>query len=170
MQLDDDGFLRPVWQGEPGTDQVGSRAFKRVCPGIAVNAPEHPGMKHHDTMGDYVSAWSAFAADSELRFEGSSGGVLTALSQWLIDTGRVTHVVGSGASEQSPSRTVALQLRTRDEVLRAAGSRYAPVAAVAMHDPGNSCAAFVGKPCEAYAARRLHEARIRRVSCRSKVL
>lgn len=108
-----------------------------------------------------MSAWTAWASDSEVRFAGSSGGVLTALSAFLLDTTPAAAVTGAVASAQSPTRTVALQLRTRAEVLASAGCRYAPVGSVERFDASGS-EPFVGKPCEVYAARRLTDARVHR--------
>lgn len=156
MRLDNDGYLRPVWVGGEAVvaDNTVAR-FRASCPGVAVKPPQLPSVRRHVTFGPYVSAWSGWAIDEHTRHSGSSAGVLTALSNWLIESGRATKVVGAAASRRSPSRTVPVTIRSRSDALDAAGSRYAPVGVAAAFsvDPQEPAAAFVGKPCEAYAVR-----------------
>ena len=153
MQTDGAGYRRPVV--EEVTGSAAARAdFRAICPGVQVRAPRAAGIAQHPTMGPFVSAWTAWAADPTIRFAGSSGGVLTALSAWLLETTQASSVVGATMDRSSPTRTVALELRTKAEVLDAAGSRYAPVSNAA-HGELDGSSAFVGKPCEAYAMRRL---------------
>lgn len=156
MELDRNGYSRPSWTEPKEPEPAGAAArFRAVCPGVAVTAPRPPGTTVHPTMGPYVSVWAAWATDPDVRFRGSSAGVLTALTLWLLETGRANAVTGSSMSEQAPVRTVALQLRSKEEVLGAAGSRYAPVSNAQIFDAGDRSTAFVGKPCEVSAARQM---------------
>ena len=158
MKLDAQGFLRPVCDpavlsngestGEMGTVADQKRAFRRACPGISVHANSDRHANVHPTMGPYHSSWLAWAVDPEIRYHGSSAGVLSALSDWLIRSGRTDSVVGAGPSTSEPTRTVPLTLRTRAEVIAAAGSRYAPVGNAEIFDAGQLRQSFVGKPCE----------------------
>lgn len=156
MGLHPDGFLRPerkgptLARGEWSSEQ--DDRFRSICPGCRVDAPTE-GVRDHPVFGRYMDAWQAHAVDPEVRFAGSSGGVLTALSSWLVETGRVESVAGvSGAG----TRTVPLQLTTRAEALSASGSRYAPASALSgMSHPLGSSKAMVGKPCEASALRQI---------------
>lgn len=158
METDAAGFRRPAIAGIAG-NAAQAKQFRTVCPGVRVTAPPRSGRQVHPTMGPFVSAWTAWAGDPELRFAGSSGGVLSALSAWLLDTGQASAVVGATMDRSSPSRTVPIELKTRAEVLAAAGSRYAPVsnAEVPLTDPR---IAFVGKPCEVDAVLRLVDQRL----------
>jgi coenzyme F420 hydrogenase subunit beta len=154
MGLSEDGYARPAWNGPDVVDKALSRRFRRICPGVAVLAEPRAGRRSHPTMGEYVSVWRSWATDPEIREAGSSGGVITALSSWILEQGVVSEVVGAGAGVTRPERTVTVQIRSRSDALAAAGSRYAPVSNAAEITTGES-AAFVGKPCEVYAARRL---------------
>ncbi|WP_240951893.1 Coenzyme F420 hydrogenase/dehydrogenase, beta subunit C-terminal domain [Rhodococcus sp. BL-253-APC-6A1W] len=106
-----------------------------------------------------MHAWEAWASDEQFRFRGSSGGALSALTGWLLETGQIYSVTGASGKTENPRRTVAVDLTTRDEVLRAAGSRYAPVANVAQYRPVDQPVGFIGKPCEAAALRALSRIR-----------
>lgn len=159
--IDSSGFVRPHVVGEPENSETDAREaaeFDRACPGRRVPAPERSGRQRHPVLGDYVSVWEGWAVDPDTRFAGSSGGVLTALSGWLIDAGHVTSAVAAAGSSTQPTRTVPVRLTTKTEALAASGSRYAPVgvAAIAQFD---GATAVVAKPCEVSAIRQLALAR-----------
>jgi coenzyme F420 hydrogenase subunit beta len=159
MGLADDGFLRPAVAptADASADRHEARLFRRSCPGSRLGAPTDPRPHDSPTFGRYVAAWEGWAADPEIRFAGSSAGVLTALSTWLVSSGRAPAVIGAASDADRPSRTVPVTITTRAEALASAGSRYAPVGTASRYDPAGA-AALVGKPCEASAARQLNEA------------
>ena len=162
MELDAAGDARPVFvqitaRPLPLVDSPPDAlaVFARSCPGRRVEAQRPAGAERHRLLGPVVEAWEAWATDPIARHAGSSGGVLTALSAWLVQTGEATQVVGAQADPDRPERTVPVAVTDRGGALAAAGSRYAPVS-VAAHaaalDPGG---AVVGKPCEVSALRAL---------------
>ena len=157
MHLGADGFLVPVADDTAGTPPASAaNAFKRVCPGRTVRATRAaPGVSFDPLFGPYISVWRAWAGNPDVRRRGSSGGVLTALTAWLVQSERVDRVVAAGADPGRPDRTVPVEIRSRDEALAAAGSRYAPVGVASLAASLGGGSAFVGKPCEADAVSRL---------------
>lgn len=155
MGLDEAGFLRPAPSGRGQVPADAVETFRAVCPGVRVDAPDGAAARDDPTFGPFVSSWTAWATDSETRWRGSSGGVLTALSTWLLSTGAVSTVAGVAGSADEPVRTVPVTIVSREDALAAAGSRYAPVGAVGALDMADPPGAFIGKPCEVDAARRL---------------
>lgn len=159
----EDGFLRPHVTGSaqsPSAARARARdreLFEGICPGVSLRAParRQSGSLRHPVFGRYEQAWQGSAVDPAIRRAGSSGGVLTALSQWLIDTGQVHRVLGAAMDPVHPTRTVPLFLTTRELALASTGSRYAPVSVAACPVNG-SVEAVVGKPCEVAALRTLH--------------
>ncbi|MDZ7910279.1 MAG: Coenzyme F420 hydrogenase/dehydrogenase, beta subunit C-terminal domain [Rhodococcus sp. (in: high G+C Gram-positive bacteria)] len=131
-----------------------------MCPGIRVTAPPaHPNQNADRTFGSYSSAWVGWATDPEIRLAGSSGGVITAFTNWLVETKRASAVVASQEDPSNSRNTVPLKILTRDDAIRAAGSRYAPVANLPMVAPSDfGSHAVVGKPCEATALAQLSNA------------
>ncbi|GAB3603831.1 hypothetical protein GCM10027411_19390 [Microbacterium aureliae] len=91
-----------------------------------------------------------------MREAGSSGGAISALAAWMVDNNET--VAGVAADRGRPSRTVPVQIRSRDEVLAAAGSRYAPVATLTGDGVATS-SAIISKPCEAAAWRSVQSSR-----------
>ena len=104
-------------------------------------------------MGSSFGVWEAWANDETVRWRGSSGGALTALHGWLLDSGRSSRIA-SAAVGPEPRRTVPVTITTKAEALAAAGSRYAPVGILAEPDLG-SAGAITAKPCEIAAIRAL---------------
>lgn len=155
MQLDDRGYQRPRVVGESRPIDRAEEIFARSCPGVVVTAPPMPtGARRHPELGTYLEAWQAWAADPEVRRAGSSGGVLTALHGWLVASGRAARVTGAAGDTSDVRRTVPVTITTREAALAAAGSRYAPVSALANPDVSAPGGAVTGKPCEIAALRR----------------
>jgi coenzyme F420 hydrogenase subunit beta len=102
--------------------------------------------------------WTGHATDPELRFRGASGGGLSALLAWLLQSGRVDAVLQTTAEPDNPIGKHAVVSRSRANIKGAAGSRYAPsapLAALAEVLAGTERYAFVGKPCDVAALRAL---------------
>lgn len=158
MQLDAQGYLRPVYSGPPTAGARAAETFERACPGVRVTAPRAPReARQHPLFGPYLGMWRAWAAEPETRREGSSGGVLTALNAWLIETGRVTQGVAARAETDDPRRTVPVTLHTSRDALASTGSRYAPVGVASEPAALRPDVAVTGKPCEIAGLRAVHE-------------
>jgi coenzyme F420 hydrogenase subunit beta len=172
MRLDEEGNLRPVpvdsqqvdsapvdSQPAPvdaapvGPDVV--RRFEEACPGVTVRAVRPPATRRHPTMGPYLRVWMAWATDTDVRFRGSSGGALTAIAAWMLETGQAARMVGARADTEEPRRTVSVSILSREEALAAAGSRYAPTASASRPEALLPGTVMVGKPCEVSAIRAL---------------
>ncbi len=154
------GFLRPLVAESTGPESEADRSavdqFAVVCPGVGLRAAASEDGYVDPVFGRVVSAWQGWAEDADVRFRGSSGGVLTALSAWMLDLGLASSGVCAVADPQRPSRTVAVTIRSSAEARVASGSRYAPVGNAAAYGEDG---VFVGKPCEVSAARSLDAVR-----------
>ena len=154
MGLDDRGYLRPSFVGASLPVDGAVETFDRSCPGMRITAPAAPAGAAHDALlGPNVGLWQAWATDDEIRKAGSSGGALTALHTWLLESGRAARITGAAADTSAPRRTVPVTITTRAQALAAAGSRYAPVGALENPDAFRSDSAVAGKPCEIAALR-----------------
>jgi coenzyme F420 hydrogenase subunit beta len=129
MQPATDGSLRPFpLDGFTGEEET---LCAQVCPGIHVrprNTPSANDIKTDDTWGRYQTMQYAWAANENTRFIGSTGGVLTALGQYLINSGQVNFIYHVKANSDQPLQSHACISETAEQVLAGAGSRYAPVA------------------------------------------
>lgn len=156
MASDDAGFWRPLVEpAEEGTRATRhqARSFRAACPGVGVTAPRVRGpVPIHPVFGAYRSVWEAWAADPAVREAGSSGGVLTALAQFIAGTTGGS-VLGVTERDGSPPGLDATWLATPEELLATAGSRYAPVGVAERAWERADRSAVVGKPCEVAAIR-----------------
>lgn len=105
----------------------------------------------HNEWGEILEIWEGHAADESIRFKGSSGGVLTALSAYCLEKLGMEGVLHIGQDPTDPIRNRTLLSRTRDELVATTGSRYSPASVCDrldwVEDAGGPCA-IIGKPAE----------------------
>jgi coenzyme F420 hydrogenase subunit beta len=125
------------------------------CQGIATDALD-PAVTIDPLWGPTVSMATGHATDPDVRFHASSGGALSALGRFLLDSGEVAFILHVAASPDAPLRSGAALSFTTTEVMEASGSRYGPAAPLtdfkAVLDRGQPFA-FIGKPCDISAIR-----------------
>lgn len=153
IRMTQSGYLRPLVNERLSSDTETSIAG--TCPGIQVAHDE--GCENYDvSWGPLRSVQVGYAADPEVRRMGSSGGVISALCINLLESGEVDFVAQIAVSTIDPIANELQISRTRDDVIRAAGSRYAPSAPLKtlreLLATGERFA-FVGKPCDVAALR-----------------
>ena len=162
-----EGDLRPVATG--ALDHATVDRIYEVCPGICVEGMPQRLMDDETKMDNVWGPWRrivrAWASDPEIRFEGSTGGVLTALADYLLASGRVAFVLHAKASASEPTFGERHLSFTRADVLLGAGSRYGPTATLIDAQDvldRDEPFAFIGKPCDVAALRNLarHDARV----------
>lgn len=145
-----------------------------VCPGVGIDYPclyeAHYG-RHPDNWltGIVQKVRTGHAADPTIRLAGASGGVITRVLQYLLETGRIDGAVVAKQGIPSPMEASAVIATTPREVLDCAGSVYIQVPmipALARFEPGKRYA-FVGTPEQTAVLRELQrrgDARARQVA------
>ncbi len=106
---------------------------------------------YHTIWGPLVKVRTGFAKNVEVRRQGSSGGVISALAIYLLESGKVDFVAQTAVSQSDPLVNVLQKSRTREDVIHAAGSRYAPSSPLEnIRDllQSGETFAFIGKPCD----------------------
>jgi coenzyme F420 hydrogenase subunit beta len=161
MALSPAGFLRPQ-QAAPLTPAEDA-AIAAVCPGLGqtVAAEGRSGDRTEalcddPLWGPFLSMHSGHATDPDIRFAGASGGALSMLLVHLLETGAVDAVIQTAADPDRAIGNVTVVSTSREDVLAAAGSRYAPaspLAGLGAHLAPGRRLAFVGKPCDVAALR-----------------
>jgi len=132
----------------------------QVCPGTGIEAPPVAAdaiPELRQAWGNVLEIWEGSASDPDVRFQGSSGGVATALSLYCLEKRGMQGVLHIGPSETNPLTNVAVVSGGRQELLARTGSRYAPAAPCSGLDLLNHDGpryAFVGKPCDVVALRK----------------
>jgi coenzyme F420 hydrogenase subunit beta len=155
-----EGRERPIARQEL-SEPVLAR-INAVCPGTRIGGPD-PADQGDDADSDTVWGWAArlsigYASDPLVRFRGSTGGVLTALGQFLLASGRVKFILHVAASRTAPMRSERRLSFDSAAVLEGAGSRYGPAAPLVdfceILERGEPFA-LIAKPCDVTAVRSL---------------
>jgi coenzyme F420 hydrogenase subunit beta len=159
VHVEAEGF-RPVFDTAASAANPDGLA---VCPGARVNGNLEIGHLPKRTEADHefgpvLEIWEGWATDPHVRFKGSSGGVLSALSLYSVEQGGFAGIVHAGMDAETPWMNRNYVSRNRAEILARAGSRYAPsapCAALGTLEAGPAPYVFVGKPCDAAAVSEL---------------
>lgn len=150
MEIDNQGYFRPK-------SFIDDELSVRVCPGRRIAHNNNDGT-YNLLWGPIVSCDVGYANSQEVRHLGSSGGVLTALMCYLIDTNKVDAVIQIGVSDDNPIRNRTNIFSSREDIISCAGSRYSPSSPLtvirSLLDNGKRYA-IIGKPCDIAAMRTL---------------
>jgi coenzyme F420 hydrogenase subunit beta len=138
----------------------------RMCPGVMLKH-ERRGWSSgtikelRDGWGPVLEVWEGFASDEAIRHSGSSGGVASALAVACLDVLHMHGVLHIRARHDAPILNETVLSTTREQILEATGSRYAPASPCdglgRLENAPGPCV-FIGKPCDVAAtakARRL---------------
>lgn len=158
VQKSDTGMLVPIVVGKLSHKLVD--IIYDICPGTHIDGlpVELTDDKTQNDLiwGPYRKMQLAWASDNETRFKAATGGVLTALGQYLLASKQVDfilHVRASGAEPSFGEPCVSIHI---DEVINGAGSRYGPTPALVnlndILDRGRPFC-YVGLPCDVSALR-----------------
>jgi coenzyme F420 hydrogenase subunit beta len=148
-----EGRERPV--AVSPLDSATLERINAVCPGTRIAGPDPAsipaGARTDRVWGPALRMVIGHAGDPAVRHRGATGGVLTALGQFLLASGRVKFVLHVGVAPGKPMRSVAKLSFTAAEVMEGAGSRYGPAAPLvdfpailARDEPF----ALIAKPCD----------------------
>lgn len=139
-----------------------------VCPAIQSDYESSEGQCSGATetglvkdWGPIVAMWEGYALDPEIRFKGSSGGALTAISAYCIERLGMHGVLHISQDPEHPIRNRTVLSRTVRELIAATGSRYSPASVcggLGLVEAAPAPCVVIGKPAEIAAiknARRL---------------
>lgn len=155
MALSERGFNRPL-RPEALRDTPQPQ-LEAICSGHAIE--QDTGRRpYDDTWGPMLELWTGNSTDPEVRYRGSSGGVISQIAIHLLESKAVNFVVHTRADPGEPIGNVTNPSYNRADILSGAGSRYAPSSPLAelnaYLETGQQFA-FIGKPCDVAALRRM---------------
>jgi coenzyme F420 hydrogenase subunit beta len=162
MQLVENGAERPI--ANKGLSQQTMNEITSVCPGTKIEGLPAKLISDDSKLDSVWGVWQdlylCHAARPSVRHLSSTGGVLTGIALYLIESATVDFVLHAKASIENPAFGEACISRTREDVLNAAGSRYGPTAtlkdivSVLDHaEQNHHTFAFIGTPCDVSALR-----------------
>jgi coenzyme F420 hydrogenase subunit beta len=112
--------------------------------------------------GPIAAIWEGYATDPQIRFCGSSGGVLTAIGAYCIEVLGMHGVLHIAQDPDDPLRNRTRLSRTREELYVSSGSRYSPASvcnSLGFVEKAPAPCAVIGRPAEISAvsnARRIN--------------
>lgn len=134
----------------------------QVCPGHGVDfdglSKELFGDIPSDiALGRYLASYVGHATDGNIRYDSTSGGLVTALLIFALEHELIDGALVTRMRSDNPLMPEPFIARTRKEILSAAGSKYCPVtigAAVRKVLDSRGRFAVVGLPCHIQGIRK----------------
>ena len=152
MSINHEGFYEPDSSERISEDET----VRSVCPGIRIH-----GHNEKDVWGSMIEVAESWSADKQIRYHSSSGGVVTTLAIWMIETHQADAVLHVGVKEGDYLLNELHVSRSKDDIIRNAQSRYAPALTLyrvkQILDGSNETFVFIGKPCDIAGIRNLTE-------------
>lgn len=138
---DEKGYLHP--------QDYDLNTLKQICP---VSGNQVTAMNTNSIWGKYENVYIAWSQNSNVRKNGSSGGIITEIAEYLLAENKVDGIIQTKASAK-PTETVTIISRTVSEVRECAGSRYSISSPLQILDclKKNERYALVAKPCDIVA-------------------
>ena len=138
-----------------------------ICPGLGVNIEDLSnrfldGQVSEKMLGTFDSCYVGHATSKEIRYNSSSGGIVTALLCYAIENGMIDGALTLGMSDLRPLETKPCLATTVSDIVSSSGSKYCPSAVntgvrslLAMEGRF----AVVGLPCHIQGIRKLERAK-----------
>jgi len=107
-------------------------------------------------IGVVQTVYAGYAENREIRFKGSSGGLVSALSAYLLESKSIDAVLVTTADQANPLMFKGCWASTPEDVYQGRGSKYTPIAlnqALKEIPAGAKTICFVGLPCHLWGLR-----------------
>jgi len=147
---------RPIFQ-DPENVAVDFSQGIQACPGIQLQHDEKL-LKADDAIpsllkewGVVLEVWEAYSTDPEIRYKGSSGGAITALSLYCLEQEAMQGVLHVKADNEQPHLNISCISSDRSSLLSGVGSRYSPASPcenLSKIEKSKGLNVLVGKPCD----------------------
>lgn len=111
--------------------------------------------------GEVLAAFCSYANDPVVRARGQSGGVVTALLDFLLDAGQIDMALVNRMPEDGTLRPEPFLAHSKEDLLLSQGSKYCPVALNSAIPPDvgkdGKKIALVGLPCHLHSLRNVQQ-------------
>lgn len=133
-----------------------------VCPGFSLDFAQLNssvfGRPQRDySLGNYLRCYTGNASEHEIRYNSSSGGLITSLLIAALEDGTIDGALVTRMAKNTPLLPEPFIARTKADVISAQGSKYCPVPTNAMLRTilsERAKFAVVGLPCQIHGIRK----------------
>jgi coenzyme F420 hydrogenase subunit beta len=151
MSMSNEGFYYPKVIEKSSSELFWSE-IREACPGLCIKQAWRAANKTEMLWGPVRGCFVGHSTEENLRYIASSGGTISGLLCFLLETKQVTGVVHVRRSASDPTLNETVLSRNSTEIVQAAGSRYAPVSPLIsikniLRQDGERFV-FVGRPCD----------------------
>lgn len=137
-----------------------------ACPGVGVNlikmAKDYftdEGTLEAKMCGRYLKCFTGYSNDYDVRYHSASGGMVSQFLIWLLENNKIDGAVVTRFDQGNPLLVKTFIARTREDIIAARSSKYAPVslhqAAQDIKSAEGSRYVVVGLPCHIHGMRKL---------------
>lgn len=137
---------------------------RQACPGgevdfDALNIKLFGKKPDDNLLGNYINCYAGYSTNEGIRYNSSSGGLVTALLIFALEEGIIDGALVTRMKKDKPLEPEPFVARTREEIIEASKSKYCPVPAnVAlkkiMESSDGERFAVVGLPCHIHGIRK----------------
>lgn len=123
----------------------------KVCP---IGKESFSKLQSGSIWGGTKDIFLSYSNDDDIRYRASTGGVLTTIAIYLLDTKKVDYIIQTRASKSNPIKNETFISSNKDDILSCLGSRYgisSPLMNLLENIDMNKKYAFIGKPCDVAA-------------------
>lgn len=142
LKMNSDGFFRP------DCAEKELQSYEKYCLAYGKN---NDCYDRDVIWGRFEKVFLGYSTDFNIRHRASSGGMLTAILNYLLEERLIDGVIHSIKDETKPWRTVTVCTEQISDLLERSGSRYtqsSPLKDIFSLIEKNKKYAFVGKPCD----------------------
>lgn len=160
-----DGRFLPTINESKCHNAKGCHRCYDVCPGIGISllkiATETKKLYNDKLIGCYQSCFVGYSTNQDLRYHSASGGMVSQFLIWLLENKKIDGAVVTRFDKDNPLKVKSFIARTKDDVLAAKSSKYAPVsfheAVKDLKEAPEGKYVVVGLPCHIQGFRKLEK-------------
>lgn len=134
----------------------------KVCPGLSINfdllnMQIFNKIPANNLLGNYIHCYIGYSVDHYIRYNSSSGGLITALLCFMLEENIIDGALVTVMDCENPLRPRVILATSRKEIISSSGSKYCPVplnASLKKVLKLNGSFAMVGLPCHVHGVRK----------------
>lgn len=137
------------------------------CPGISLNTSldkkTAKKMNNNEILiGPTIKIYEGWAKNKEIRFNASSGGIISALAIYCLEMENMKLILHTGKDTDFLWKNKTIVSKTKKEIINNSGSRYCPSSPCELLDiieNSDKKCVFIGKPCDVAAVSNIRKIR-----------